>query len=490
MNYKSQLGYIMDLIDVTGKSLGDAIGVDRTLVSKWKNNARQLQVSGPHFLNLVAALKTFNKENNNSVLERFFGDVYPQIDKNEPDYLDTCLNQWLIGKDLGNFNNLNDWRASKSSLYATTIEIFQGNLGKRNAVIEFMDHALTLPAGQEIFISDAETTDWYTEDPEFPQIYTDKFNALVAKKHNITLIHNITKDNQLSTDDIITRLNSYYSGNLTSYYTAIPHLSGPSIYCIHRHMVLLSTNADLNPATRYISLYRDPYSVQEIVKMFTSRLRQSKKMISTYSTEGKGLKSFAEQLLALNKNSSNNYYVSPLPPFTSMKESTLDKILEDNQVSDLHKKDVKTYYTSNRLMLFKDMDNHILEEIISKEAVEDALSKIETYSYELSVLTDQRILIKRAYFIEHLQEICDQTDRNPNYNISVMPFDEITTFKNKMIWLQEDQILYSYPFDQSKNFIVSDAPLIVDLVLGKLHQILMEYEDEKELELYIKNRMT
>lgn len=489
MNYKSQLGYIMDLIEVTGKSLSIEIGVDRTLVSKWKNNARQLNVSGPHFLTLVKALKAYNKENNNCVLERFFGDVYPQIDKNEPDYLDTCLNKWLIGKDLGNFNNLNDWRASKSSLYATTVEIFQGNLGKRNAVLEFLDYALTLPSGQEIFISDIESTEWLYEDPDFTGIFQKKFEALIDKKHNITLIHDITKITNLTTRTILQSFSLYYSGHLTTYYAAFPYQAGPSIYCIHRHMVILSTNADLNPINRYISLYRDPFSVQEMVKMFTGRLRTSKKMISTYSTKGNGLKSFTEQLLALNKNSSNNYYLSPLPPFTSMAKDNLLKVLEDNDLT-IDKQDaVLAFYEYNAHMLFKDTNDYLLEEVISKEALEHALNSDKIYSYELSVIAEKDIYIKKDFFIDHLEEICRLTESNKNYNISVIPFTEIPNLKNSMIWIQEDQMLYSYPFVEHSSFIVSDAPIIVDLALNRLHQLLMKYENEKELELYLLNRM-
>ena len=160
MNYKSQFGYIIDLLEISGKELASTINVDRTLVSKWKNNARPLKVNNPHFNNITNALISFNDKRNDAILERFFREVYPNTDRNEPDYLSTCLTTWLIGKDLGYFNSFNDWRRAKSSLYTTTIDIYKGNQGKRDAAIEFFNYALELPSGQEIFISDTEKMDW------------------------------------------------------------------------------------------------------------------------------------------------------------------------------------------------------------------------------------------------------------------------------------------------------------------------------------------
>lgn len=139
MNYKSQFGYLLNLLEITGVSFAKKMKIDRSLISKWKNNTRPLNPKSIHFNTVIETLIFFNHHRKDTLLERFFRDVYPEIDRNEPDYLTTCLKTWLQGIDLGQFHHAHIWQRSATALYTTNVEIFQGNLGKRHALIGFLN---------------------------------------------------------------------------------------------------------------------------------------------------------------------------------------------------------------------------------------------------------------------------------------------------------------------------------------------------------------
>ncbi len=49
----SNLGFLMEYLNVTGKDIAAFLDIDKSLVSKWKNNQRPLTLHTSHLDNLV-----------------------------------------------------------------------------------------------------------------------------------------------------------------------------------------------------------------------------------------------------------------------------------------------------------------------------------------------------------------------------------------------------------------------------------------------------
>ncbi len=485
MSYKSQFGYIMDLLEITGKEVSKGISVDRTLVSKWKNNARPLKQKNPHFSNVVKVLIEYNTERKDAILERFFREVYPNIDRNEPDYLFTCLNVWLQGNDLGYFHSFNDWRKSKDALYTTNIEVFQGNEGKRNAILEFFDYALQLPVGQEIFISDLEQSTWLTEQPGFHNIYHNKIDELAKYGHNITILYN-PQVNTTSFDQFdYFRLAKYFTGNVTAYNSSDRRGSGPSLYIIHRHMVMLSMAGDTQD-NRYITLYRDPFSIKQMVRLFVKRLERSTQMISTYSSHGTSLKGFTENLLSAIKDGNSSYFLSPLPPFSTIPEVLLQEILSSHEMTDQQMFELMQIHKVNKNLFFNNTTKTQLNEVISKEKLEAALSQEKTRLDDISSIIKKDVYITREQVIQHLTALSDLAEHYENFDITVASYKEIPLLSQSMLWVVKDQMLYSYPLNGDNYFIISDAKFIMNIAIDFIQDILMSNEEAKPLNHYLK----
>lgn len=484
MNYKSQLGYILDLIEITGKDLASAINVDRTLVSKWKNNARPIKPNNNHFGNLIEAIIFFNNRRKDSILERFFGRIYPNEDKNEPEYLEVCLTLWLDGKDLGNFDNLNDWRVSKSALYATHVEVYQGNPGKRNAILDFFDYALTLPPGQEIFISDLDNQAWLYEDQHFSQMYHKRFMELIHCGHNITIVHALETFDTHPKHINFERFKMYYTGHVTSYYSTRRERrsSESSLYIIHRHMSLSSHCPDGPSENRHTMIQKDPFSVQHNVRIFVKRMKQAEQMISTFSSQGGKLKGFLQDFYKQLKPT-DIFYSAPQIPLALYPESLLQEILNEHNISQELIENVEKNRLQQIKQLHRFVDTHTVEVLISQRILEEDLSLSRIKLHELSSLCKQDIYLSNATFRNSLQLITQSMQAA--VNLSVMNFEDTHILDEVTLWLFEDQMMYSKAVEKGLHYVVSHAPVVLENISNYLKQLLMEHEENNKLIDYI-----
>lgn len=485
MSFKSQFGYILDLLDISGTKFSEAINVDRTLISKWKNNARPLKRTSQYFSPTIQAFIDHNNNRNDTILERFFREIYPNIDRNEPDYLAVCLEKWLIGNDLGYFHSFSDWRSSSEALYTANIEIFEGNKGKRNALLTFFSYAFELPAGQEIFISDSEDNDWLTEDPSFYKLYHDKIGELAHFGHNITLIY---KDsdfrNRLSNQDYF-KISKYFTGRVTAYKASNDQLISPSLYIIHKHMSMLSINTDTNSDNRYVSLYRDPLSIQQMVKIFATRLKGAIPLISTYASYGTSLKGFTENLIGAIKKSESSYFLSSYPPFSTIPEDMLKEILSQYTIADQQAYELMQIHKINQALFYE--NNKInFDQIISRERLLDALKNGKTKLDDISTIIDKDVYITKDQMLEHLCTLSKRSHTDENFNITVASFKDIPELNESMLWLVKNSMLYSFPLNGSNHFVVSEARIIMDEVILFIHDLLMLNEETESLCDYLK----
>ncbi|MCH4885945.1 hypothetical protein EZV73_00130 [Acidaminobacter sp. JC074] len=480
MSFKSQFGYILDLLDISGTEFASTVDVDRTLISKWKNNARPLKARSQYFEPVIKAFIDYNLKRNDTILERFFREIYPNIDRNEPDYLNTCLHKWLIGDDLGYFHSFSDWRSSSEALYTTNIEIFQGNKGKRDALVTFFNYAFELPAGQEIFISDSEKNDWLIEDPDFYQYYYKQIDELAKFGHNITIIYKDSDFHKRVSNFDYYKISKYFTGRVTAYKANNdPHMS-PSLYIIHRHMLMLSINAEPQIDNRYISLYRDPFSISQMVKMFASRLKRATPMISTYTSHGTSLKGFTENLIGALEKSDSSYFISSYPPFSTIPEEILKGILSEQTMTDQQTYELMQMHKVNQ-SLFNKENTTTFDQIISRERLLEALKTGRTRLDDISAIIKKDVYISKDQMLEHLCSLAQRTKKDDHFNITVASFDDIPKLNISMLWLVEDQMMYSFPLNGANHFVVSESKIIIDEVILFVHDLLMLNEEAESL---------
>ncbi len=475
-----KLIHLMEILNLTGSQLALYLNIDRTIVSKWRSNARPLTVKSSHYTSLISSLIKINKDQKAKTLERFFDKIYPNTDKNEPSYLETCIIMWLIEERASELIKESEHQINTNALYSAQIDIYQGNDGRRKAVDAVMDYCMALPPGQEIYLSEMEEMSWLFEDLNYASTCWMKLGNLLKLGHNITVVHNTSRQTKIIDELLKTWLPLYLTGNLTSYYSDDLELNGsqPSILMIHNHIAMQSTNNSSNTRNRHIVVYRDPQSIKNSYNTFISRLKLSKKLVSTYNTKGLSLKGFMMQLTMNQSDHNNVYSVSSFPLMVTLEKTTLLKILRENNIDEATIEIVCDTYDKTKASLFQDIETHFYRQHYNLTELERNISSNSIISSELSAYANQEIKLSPELFREHLLSTIKILEKYDNFNIALFPFDEYSLYSNASIYVKNSSIIYTLPQVTHKSIMISDQSFAVNGFFNQYEKIWNSLDEE------------
>lgn len=487
MSSKSQLSYIMDLLDIIGTQLAAYLDLDRTLISKWKNNVRPLKTSNKHFDKVIDGLIHFNTQSKKASLERFFNQNYPQEDNNEPEYLQKCLRLWLEGEDSGAFFSLNHWKTAKDALYASKIDIYQGNKGKRSAILAFFDYASTLPSGQEIFISDVEGTLWREENSEFNLIYHQRINDLAKQGHNITLILTEEITIKKPTPLVFKRISTYFTGHITSYLLKQP-LTNPqhSYYIIHRQMAVISSCATKDTSLRFVTINRDPFSLKHYVALFIERMKQSEPLLSSYAIQGKSMDYFLNTYEKKYAHSSVIISVPELPIFMISKNRLL-KTLNANKIPDHIVKKIIENNEQKINIIFNNIQNKAIDILLSKIAFQAMVTSKKIRHDDLSRLCDQEIYLSPEDIKETLNHWKKISKEYPSLHIYLIEFHHIFLLDKSRLFIFKDKFMSATQMNNETYFLTTDSTIVLNQIQDAIQSLLHHQEAKNTFENFCKN---
>ncbi len=141
------LAYLMEMLYIQGTQLAEAIHVDRTIISRWKNGRVELNIKSRYFSDIVNAILDINAEQGLKTLERFFSsDGVVKIKGRSELY--SCVARWLLTKDFAQKQRKAD---EEGGPYIASYKIYRGELGKRKAILSFVRTFNSLPAGTKIW---------------------------------------------------------------------------------------------------------------------------------------------------------------------------------------------------------------------------------------------------------------------------------------------------------------------------------------------------
>lgn len=468
----SPLKYIMDLLKISGKELADYIFVDRTLVSKWKNNARTFSPSVSYFENVVEYLLLVNKRQKANTLERFFERIYPYKENKNCEWLSSCLCTWLIGNDIGQYKEQLNRDVNKDYLYSASVDIYRGNIGKRNAVNSFFDYALSLDSEVEIFLSDMEDMSWLIENKQFFKIWQKKMGMILEKGHHITIIHNTGRNIESIFSIIFNWLPLYFKGNLSSYYHQNTNLNilTPSVYIIKNHLAIMSMNAGSNNKDRYTSVFKDPESVNQMEWIFENRLNFSTPLVELYEFSHRSIEKLTNTIIKLGQKKEQAYLFTPVPVFTTMSNNTLSEVLHDNNISGDLKKQCLAVHDGIQKFYLKDITKYFCRQFYDLDILYQ-MSDMDEFPYlELSEFALKPIIISNKQFKQHIMFLINLIKKYELFEVALLPLKKLKVPSNISIWVKSNCFVYSYPQFHGKSLTLSSESMTINAFFRKLEK--------------------
>jgi hypothetical protein len=137
-----------------------------------------------------------------------------------------------------------------------------GNDGRREAVLQFLDHILTLPQGQQLYLMSQEDLAWLIEDRDFLAVWQAKLAQLLQNRHKIRIIHWVDRSVDSLNSIIGYWLPLHLTGGIESWF--FPKYSDSpfqtTLFILENDLAITGMSSPNLKDHRYTAMFRDPVS--------------------------------------------------------------------------------------------------------------------------------------------------------------------------------------------------------------------------------------
>lgn len=439
-NNISRLGYLMEIVKITGKELSKELNIDNTTISKWKNNQRKIKYSSD-YPRILAEYFLSNKfihqrERIIDILKEYSPNL--EIDNNEQLIEILCL--WMTDDKYENqlvpINN-------NEEFYRTTIDVYKGIEGWKKASNDFWNYIIKLPEGQNITIGDFGDIDWSMDNETLVKYSIDKMMNCIKNGDKIKIIDRVTAEYK-SYIVIFRWLPLYLSENVEIWYFQDNGMreDKKSIYVVPNEIALVGMRVENIENSNLNILHLDKASIEFYERSLNAILSDSRKLINTIA-----ISNFPEKQRILDENLKPvqlTYLLNVLPTFRNMPIGLLETVLLEN---DVDRELIKHCININKKRHeIRDRCNY--RQIYNLDAIEEAIHKNYIVDYDLSVIVGKEVRISNKHFREQLKYIAKETSTD-KYIVILTSFSQLNLIMNSVeMIVQDDSIVMAW--DSSK----------------------------------------
>jgi len=434
---KSRLGYIMSLLDLTGKTLALEVGIDMTTISKWKNGQRKLKARSIYAKELaIYFLSESFTYQRNQILTLLASSGF-KVEAMDDGELVEALSVWMAEDTT--LNSLMGAPKSETESNQVSVGIYKGNDGWKQAMEVFWQKIVSLPAGQHIYIGDFGDIEWEFVDASVRKYMVDNMLKAISLGHKITIIDYMT--NSYKPYVVILRwLQVYLSPNVDVRYIYNHGEASfnEAIYVVENQMSVVGMSIEKNFNEHITAIYQD-----EVTNLFYSKVIKTYLERSNQLIENSDLKDPSNILKIMEshfKEKQTTYMINPMPTFRNMPIDLLQKVLEDNAVP-AYLKEMCLDANQKR----RDLRNRCrYVQIYNLDALEAAVEKPYIIDYDLSIIVGKEVKIKQHFFREYLKYLTTISNTN-RYTMVLTSFENIKlNVDQSSICVQDDSIVIAW----------------------------------------------
>ncbi|MGI6154141.1 MAG: helix-turn-helix domain-containing protein, partial [Christensenellaceae bacterium] len=171
----------MSRLGVRPSDIAKKTGIDKTLISRWKNGRRRLSPGSPNAKKIAAYLLLRNKA---EVIIRTTLSGYGLDDTTGT--LSENFMFWLSEQNRPELSIKKQKRDISSSEYTASFSVFLGVNGLRSAFINVLDYVSSLPGEHNILIAIRGNQKWITSDTAFWDTFINHVGKAVEHGNTLT----------------------------------------------------------------------------------------------------------------------------------------------------------------------------------------------------------------------------------------------------------------------------------------------------------------
>ena len=172
-------------MNITGRELANALHVDYSLISKWKNNKRPLTTRSVYLKKIANYILSQESHAKKEFILGLLKEYEPQLNTASPKDIHISLCRWLSEppQAIQNYHKL--MFGYNKNEYHAGFKVYKENEGRRKATLEFLDYVLDMPEGQQLYLISQEEMSWIAEDSDFIIQWNQKLSEVLKKNHKI-----------------------------------------------------------------------------------------------------------------------------------------------------------------------------------------------------------------------------------------------------------------------------------------------------------------
>ncbi len=417
----SHIGNLMKILDISLLDVSIYLCIDKTTVSKWKTGSRKLSERSPYYEKLLEYFIIKNEEHSQKPLFYFFKSIYPDLNDKEQNFISIYIKRYLESKDVP-INASNYIDGQRKALYQTSVSIFQGAAGRKDAMYMMLDIAEASGEICTIKILQLERFDWFVRDMTFVQNFVTRLENLIKKDHKVEFCHS-TLNNEMQLrffSKVLCKLVFYKNFKLSIINTQSYSDSTLCLYAIPNKFAAIGLNVDGKLVNIYTSVFLDTFSVEQYISGYESLLHKFSEQTNITDSITK-----KESIFSKTKNCNTNdepvYCIGRLLSITTATEQLVLEILEYNNLTQFEKNKCLEFYHT-----FKGIMNAAKNSIfagygLALNTLKEAISCDLLIQYELSAIVKKQIQITGKQFRRHLFEMHNELLNNPNTKAILFP---------------------------------------------------------------------
>lgn len=454
---ETRLGYLMNLMEVSGKELAQAIDSDTTTISKLKKGQRRLSYKSKYTPLVVdyfmASGTIYQKERLMELLEQSGYKLDGNSDMKE------SLSSWLTEKiEMNGLNHKEDENLP--------IQTFFGVDGWKAAMESFWKEVRHLESGEEVYLGDLGDIVWGQVEKEYIDDIIEKMTEALDRGVKICIIDKVM--GRYRPYEVLLRwLPVYFRKNISVLYLhqADEEIYCQSIYVAGNQVAYVGVRPGECSNQHFTMLMKNHDEIKVYQEMIQSIKQKCKNLFWTSS-----LPEATEMMEIISENLKPDqitYMMNELPSYRNMPETLLKQILTENSVDEEVQKICLKASEGRRKI--RNRSNY--RQIYNLDAIEKVLQQPSFVEYDLSQIVGKEIRITREHFKEQLQYIAE-TSFSETYKMILPSFRELHLNNGATSFVvQDDSILIAWDAKQYEQRIVSKELTLVGGVANYVGEV-------------------
>ena len=418
----NKLRLLMKVFDISNNDLAELLQVHVSLVSKWRTGTRSFSNNQKYVRKFASYVMTLDKSHRtNSVRELLKDHNYNIPDDISEKELTLLLCGWLCREEKPEVHDTlrDSMLKNKALTKVENIYYWEGNLGRREAVIQFVEYAIECAPDAEILIYSTENASWFREDDAFLAKWLDMHMKFFARGGSLKIIHPMNRSLDAIGDYMLSWLPFELQEGAEGYYLQKyedQNIVRNTIIVLKGRAVLYGVSSTRDSRCR--SWYLKDTSLAKAYEMVAqSYLSFAKPLLSGYNMHSRNnSEALTDLFLTLFGPDSDCYLYNGFSLFVmAMKESLLRSLLDRAGLSEEEMQDALNYV----LTIKQAARLCSVYFVIDAGCLIEYLQRPDINLVPFTLLFNRRIAVSTNVFIEHTLQMMDDILTADNIHVGL-----------------------------------------------------------------------